>query len=186
MVNLQAKVMISTVKAGKGWITIAYTDGPEVVSNSPISNSAEESERMIVEDLKTRHIEAIRKPDSQPLRELATRILRSDLKVPISRIGISGFRWNVFEYVRRIPKGKVASYSDVASAIGKPGAQRAVGTVMATHCLAYIIPCHRVVKNDLSPGRFSSPKSKVEMLKAEGVEMKGGRIREKHRLAQGT
>jgi O-6-methylguanine DNA methyltransferase len=178
--------MISTIRVDKGWMTIAYMDGPEVVSNSPVFDSAEESEGMIVEDLKTRHIEAIRKPDSQPLRELAARILRFDPKVPISRRGISGFRWNVLEYVRRIPKGKVASYSDVANAIGKPGAQRAVGTVMARHCLAYIIPCHRVVKNDLSPGRFSSSESKVEMLKAEGIGMDGGRIREKHRLAQGT
>jgi len=186
VVTLQAKVMISTIKVGKGWMTIAYTDGPEVIADSPVSNSAEESERSVVGDLQARGMEAMREPVRPSLLGLAPRILRGDPKVPISRRGISGFRWAVFEYVRRIPRGKVASYSDVARAIGKPGAQRAVGTVMATHCLTYIIPCHRVVKNDLSPGRFSSHESKVEMLKAEGVEMKGGRIREKHRLAQGT
>lgn len=182
---METKATISTVRAGKGWMTIAYTDGPAVVSNSPVTSSMKESESIIIRDLQDRSIKARKVPEDPSLRELGARILRGDPKVPISRLGISGFRHDVFEYVRRIPKGKVASYSDVARAIGKPGAQRAVGTVMATHCLAYIIPCHRVVKNDLSPGRFSSKESKAEMLKAEGIGFEGGRIRERHRLVRG-
>jgi hypothetical protein len=41
------------------------------------------------------------------------------------------------------------------------------------------------VKSDLSPGKFTSTRSKAEMLRAEGIEMENGRIREKHRLALG-
>lgn len=166
-------------------MTIAYTEGPSVVSNSPVTRSREESEDIILRDLSARHIEAEKIPGGPLLQKLGARILNGDRGVPISKRYISDFRWDVLECVRRIPKGKVASYSDVARAAGKPGAQRAVGTVMATHCLAYIIPCHRVVKNDLSPGRFSSTESKEEMLRAEGIEIEGGRIREKHRLVQG-
>ena len=185
MVNLQEMVMISTVRAGEGWMTIAYTEGSEVVSNSHVFKNKAESKEMVIRDLKGRNIEAQNEPESPQLQEIAARILSSDQTVPISRCMISDFRWKVLEFARRIPKGKVASYSDVAKGIGKPKAQRAVGTIMATHCLTYIIPCHRVVKNDLSPGKFSSTQSKVGMLKAEGIEVEKGRIRERHRLAQG-
>lgn len=166
-------------------MTIAYTEGPAVVSNSPVTRGREESEDIVLHDLSARHIEAEKVPAGPRLQNLGARILKGDVGVPISKSHISDFRWDVLENVRRIPKGKVASYSDVARAIGRPDAQRAVGTVMATYCLAYLIPCHRVVKNDLSPGRFSSTESKEEMLRAEGVEIEGGRIREKHRLVQG-
>jgi O-6-methylguanine DNA methyltransferase len=182
---MQKTVMISTVRADEGWMTIAYTEGPEVVSNSNVFKNKGESKEVVISDLKGRDIEAQNAPESTQLQEIAARILRGDQTVPISRCGISDFRWKVFEFVRRIPRGKVASYSDVAEGIGKPKAQRAVGTAMRTHCLTIIIPCHRVVKNDLSPGKFSSMQSKVEMLKAEGIEIEKGRIREKHRLAQG-
>jgi O-6-methylguanine DNA methyltransferase len=178
--------MLSTVRVGRDWMTIAYTDGPAVVSNSPVCESPDESERLILQNLKARHIEAISQPGGSSLEKLAARIVEGDPEVPISHKGISDFKLSVFEFVRRIPKGKVASYSDVAKGIGKPDAQRAVGSIMATHCLTYIIPCHRVVRNDLSPGKFSSTKNKAEMLMAEGVEMEGGRIKEKHRLVQGT
>lgn len=182
---MNERVMVSTVKACKGWMTIAYTEGPEVVSNSTVSGTKEESELMIARDLKGRGIEARPEPGGPELQEIASRILGGDNTVPISRYGISDFRWRVFEFVRRIPRGRVASYSDVAKGIGKPRAQRAVGTIMANHCLSYIIPCHRVVKNDLSPGKFSSTQSKAGMLEAEGVTMENGRIKAKHRLAQG-
>jgi O-6-methylguanine DNA methyltransferase len=185
VVKLQARVMIATVRVGKGWMTIAYTEGPEVVSNSLVSKTQADSKVMVIRDLRGRNIEAHDELESPQLQEVAARILSGDPTVPISRCGISDFRWRAFEFVRRIPKGKVASYSDVARGIGKPKAQRAVGTAMATHCLTYIIPCHRVVKNDLSPGKFSSTQSKTEMLKAEGIGMEKGRIRERHRLVQG-
>ncbi len=185
MVVLQDKVMVSTVKVSDGWMTIAYTEGPEVVSNSHLSKNKAESKGMVMGDLKGRGIDAQSEPESPQLQVVAARIMKGDTSVPISRHKISEFRWNVFEFVRRIPHGKVASYSDVAEGIGKPNAQRAVGTVMRTHCLTYIIPCHRVVKNDLSPGKFTSTRSKAEMLRAEGIEMENGRIREKHRLARG-
>lgn len=182
---MKGEVMVSNVRAGNGWMTIAYTDGPQVVSNSLVCRNKTESEQMVLGDLTGRKMSARKEPDSQQLRDIASRILDCDPSVPISRYGVSDFRWRVFEFVRRIPRGKVASYSDVAKGIGEPGAQRAVGTIMKTHCLTYIIPCHRVVKNDLSPGKFTSTRSKVEMLEAEGIGIEGGRIREKHRLAQG-
>lgn len=180
---MKEKVMISTVRVGGGWMTIAYSNALEVVSNSHVASTAGQSLQAVVADLKARRIKAVEGPAGPAVRQLAAQILEGDASVKISRVGSTVFRWDVLQFVRGIPRGRVASYSDVARGVGKPGAQRAVGTIMATHCLAYIIPCHRVVRNDLSPGGFSSTRSKVEMLIEEGVGVEGGRIRERHRLA---
>ncbi len=53
----------------------------------------------------------------------------------------------------RIPPGALASYSDVARSIGRPHAQRAVGTAVGQNPIAYLIPCHRVIR---STGAFGS------------------------------
>ena len=49
--------------------------------------------------------------------------------------------------VRRIPRGRVATYGDVAALAGRPRAWRAVGTIMRT-CRSPTVPCHRVVGSD--------------------------------------
>lgn len=57
----------------------------------------------------------------------------------------SGFRVAVWEAVLRIPFGATASYSDVAAAVGCPGAARAVGVAVGCNPLPLVVPCHRVV-----------------------------------------
>lgn len=56
------------------------------------------------------------------------------------------FQIRVWEALLKIPAGKLASYSDVAQAIDNPGASRAVGSALARNPIAYLIPCHRVIK----------------------------------------
>ncbi|MCR4402609.1 MAG: methylated-DNA--[protein]-cysteine S-methyltransferase [Firmicutes bacterium] len=57
----------------------------------------------------------------------------------------SGFVRRVLEETRRIPYGATASYGEVAAAIGRPRAARAVGRALALNPLPIVIPCHRVV-----------------------------------------
>jgi O-6-methylguanine DNA methyltransferase len=57
----------------------------------------------------------------------------------------SPFAATVRKAMRQIPWGKVATYGELASAIGKPGAARAVGRACATNPLPLVVPCHRVV-----------------------------------------
>jgi len=57
----------------------------------------------------------------------------------------SEFRQTVLRAVARIPMGSTRTYRDVAEAVGKPGAARAVGQVLAWNPLPVLIPCHRVV-----------------------------------------
>jgi AraC family transcriptional regulator of adaptative response/methylated-DNA-[protein]-cysteine methyltransferase len=58
----------------------------------------------------------------------------------------TNFQIKVWEALMRIPEGKVVSYEDLARAVGSPGASRAVGTAVGKNPVAYIIPCHRVIK----------------------------------------
>lgn len=60
-------------------------------------------------------------------------------------LAVSAFVRRVLEETRRIPYGATASYGEVATAIGRPLAARAVGKALATNPLPIIIPCHRVV-----------------------------------------
>ncbi len=60
----------------------------------------------------------------------------------------------VLEETARIPYGKTAAYRDIAAAVGRPNACRFVGSTMAKNPFPMLIPCHRVVRSDGSPGGF--------------------------------
>lgn len=66
----------------------------------------------------------------------------------------SPFQWRVWEALRRIPIGETRTYGEIARAIGKPGAARAVGRACATNPAAVLIPCHRVVRGDGKTGEY--------------------------------
>lgn len=80
--------------------------------------------------------------------------------------------------MRRIPRGRVATYADLARAIGRPRAWRHVGTVLGMNRDPKT-PCHRVVRSDGRVGGFGLPGGtarKVEKLRAEGVLIQDDRI----------
>lgn len=80
------------------------------------------------------------------------------------------FRDRVIEVVRRIPKGKVMSYQNVARAAGSAGASRAVGSIMK-HNYDPTVPCHRVIRSDGSVGEYNrgGAAKKRALLKKEGA-----------------
>ena len=67
------------------------------------------------------------------------------LALPLDIRG-TAFQQQVWQALRNIPCGETASYQQVAQAIGKPGAVRAVAAACAANKLAIVIPCHRVVR----------------------------------------
>lgn len=79
---------------------------------------------------------------------------RRDLDVPLDLALTTGFRREVVEALPRIPFGRTASYSEVATMVDRPRAVRAVGTACATNPLVLVLPCHRVVRSDGSPGAY--------------------------------
>jgi methylated-DNA-[protein]-cysteine S-methyltransferase len=66
----------------------------------------------------------------------------------------SGFRRTVLERLPDIGYGRTVSYGELAAEVGHPRAARAVGTACATNPLPLVIPCHRVVLGDGSPGAY--------------------------------
>ncbi len=72
--------------------------------------------------------------------------------------------------VKRIPKGETRTYGQVAAAIGRPGAARAVGTIMKNN-YDPAVPCHRVIRSDGKIGAYNrgGPAQKRALLKAEGA-----------------
>ena len=84
------------------------------------------------------------------------------------------FQVKVCKYLKNIPKGKVVSYLDVAKAINKPKAARAVANAVGKNPLPAKIPCHRVIRSDGSIGGYSGKggiKTKRKLLKKEGVTL---------------
>ncbi len=77
----------------------------------------------------------------------------------------------VREIVRKIPKGQTRTYGEVAKAAGRPGAARAVGTVMKNN-YDPTVPCHRVIRSDGKIGEYNrgGPEKKRALLRAEGVK----------------
>ncbi len=70
--------------------------------------------------------------------------------------GVSEFRRRVLKACGKIPRGKTATYADLARVAGSPGATRAAGSTMANNPLPLVVPCHRVIRSDGSLGKFSS------------------------------
>lgn len=60
----------------------------------------------------------------------------------------TAFQRRVWEELRKIPYGSTRTYSEVAQAIGKPRAIRAVARACATNPVSVVVPCHRVVRQD--------------------------------------
>lgn len=71
--------------------------------------------------------------------------IEPQLDLPLDVRG-TAFQLIVWRYLQKLPYGEVRSYSEVAEAIGKPGAARAVARACASNSVALVIPCHRVVR----------------------------------------
>ena len=84
------------------------------------------------------------------------------------------FQIKVWKYLRSIPKGKIITYKQLAKAIKKPRATRAVANACAKNPYAPKIPCHRVIRSDGGLGGYSGPggiKQKIKLLRSEKVKI---------------
>jgi AraC family transcriptional regulator of adaptative response/methylated-DNA-[protein]-cysteine methyltransferase len=78
---------------------------------------------------------------------------RPHLNLPLD-VQATVFQWSVWEKLKEIPYGSTRSYGDIARAMGRPTATRAVARACATNPVALVIPCHRVVREDNSLGGY--------------------------------
>lgn len=80
---------------------------------------------------------------------------RRSFSLPADLSSVTRFQRRALEAAAAIPFGQVASYADLARAIGRPGASRAVGQAMGRNPTPIIIPCHRVIASGGKLGGFT-------------------------------
>jgi AraC family transcriptional regulator, regulatory protein of adaptative response / methylated-DNA-[protein]-cysteine methyltransferase len=77
----------------------------------------------------------------------------------------TNFQVKVWEALLRVPSGSVTTYQDVAKSIQSPKALQAVGSAVGSNHIAYLIPCHRVIRKDGILGQYRwSPSRKKSMI----------------------
>ncbi|MGH2750372.1 MAG: methylated-DNA--[protein]-cysteine S-methyltransferase [Actinomycetota bacterium] len=82
----------------------------------------------------------------------------------------SSFRRTVLEHLKRVGRGHVVTYGELARRAGAPRAARAVGTACATNPVPIIVPCHRVLPSSGGVGNYGGgPERKVFLLELEGA-----------------
>jgi AraC family transcriptional regulator, regulatory protein of adaptative response / methylated-DNA-[protein]-cysteine methyltransferase len=135
------RMLIATTERGICSIQFARSDGE------------------LLEGLKREFPFATRKADAGGLESWVGALLRhmrgkdSDGSLPLD-IRATAFQRRVWAYLQKIPFGATRSYGQVAKAIGRPSATRAVARACATNPVAVAIPCHRVVRQDGSMGGY--------------------------------
>ena len=89
---------------------------------------------------------------------------------------MNSFQEKVYQIVRKIPKGKILTYKEVAKLAGKEKAWRLVGNILKKNKDPKI-PCHRVVRSNGRVGGYNlGTKKKISLLKKEGIKIKKEKI----------
>ena len=114
-----------------------------------------------------------------PLLEVALAVATAtpvdSADMPIDIAG-TAFQWRVWRALTQIPRGETRTYSEVARAIGRPSAVRAVARACATNPIALVVPCHRVVRTDGGLGGYrwgiEMKEALLALEKAAGTEQR--------------
>lgn len=148
-------------RRGGGGVSIAYAivDCPlgrllvAATGKGLCSVKLGDRDETLVDDLRHEYPAATFVADAAPLGRAVERILAHlDARVPHLDLPLdvrgTAFQWQVWRYLQSIPWGETRSYSEVARAIGRPSAVRAVARACATNHVCLVVPCHRVVGAD--------------------------------------
>lgn len=87
------------------------------------------------------------------VRAVADALAGKRARVPVDLIG-TAFQKKVWDALMKIPPGETRSYAEVAAALDAPLASRAVAGACARNRVAIVVPCHRVIRGDGSPGGY--------------------------------
>jgi AraC family transcriptional regulator of adaptative response/methylated-DNA-[protein]-cysteine methyltransferase len=104
-------------------------------------------------DIENRFPETNFNQNDEIVARLALQIFEKGETPKINPIGTE-FQLSIWKALQHIPAGKTTTYAQIAEAIGRPKAVRAVGTAIGANPIAYLIPCHRVIRTDGGLGGF--------------------------------
>ena len=140
------------------WGTFESPFGPVVAAGTSqglcgLAFTAELGEQGARFDLKRRWPEATWEERPEALRRWVENAFARRGDVPLAVAG-GPFDLKVWQALIAIPEGSVATYPHIADAIGNPKAVRAVGSAVGRNPLAWLIPCHRVLRRDGALGGY--------------------------------
>lgn len=169
-VETTARYRYTSIPAPFGTVFVAYgAAGPVMVAQAATPAAFErEAERTLG---------SAPLADADPPAELRGELVRAirdraPYRGPVDLTRVPAFERAVLQALRRIPPGQVRTYGEIARALGKPTAARAVGTACARNPLPLLVPCHRVVRSDGKLGGYSMRGGVVlkrQLLEAEGA-----------------
>jgi AraC family transcriptional regulator of adaptative response/methylated-DNA-[protein]-cysteine methyltransferase len=150
--------------AGEG-LTIHYGIHPTPFGKSLIATTergichlgfVESSEGRAIDDLAASWEHASMREDYASTAQLVTRIFSDVEAASPLKLHLRGtnFQIKVWEALLKIPGGALTTYEHIATQIGKPDALRAVGTAVGHNPIAYLIPCHRVIRKSGEYGNY--------------------------------
>jgi AraC family transcriptional regulator of adaptative response/methylated-DNA-[protein]-cysteine methyltransferase len=104
-------------------------------------------------DLDYRFPETDFKQNDEKAARLVRQIFEKGEKPHINPIG-TDFQLSIWNALQQVSKGETATYAQIAEVIGRPKAVRAVGTAIGANPIAFLIPCHRIIRSDGGLGGF--------------------------------
>ena len=168
----------------EGLLDVAYTTidsplGPLLLAATPkglvrVAYDVEDHDRVLgtlSQRLSPRVLRAPRRLDAaaRELDEYFSR-QRRVFDLPLDLSLSKGFRQLVQRHLPEIGYGQTRTYRQVAELVGNPQAVRAVGTACATNPLPVVVPCHRVLRADGTPGGYvGGPGAKQALLSLEAA-----------------
>ena len=102
--------------------------------------------------------------------------VRTDFDLPLDISILTDFQQQVLRATQKIPRGRIATYMEIARRIDKPKAVRAVGQALGRNPIPIVIPCHRVIASNGSLGGYSGGgglETKAKLLQLEGALLAG-------------
>lgn len=167
-------VTYALARSPLGMLLVAIT--PRGVCAVRLGDSAAALERGLEREFPN----AARERDDARLRSVVRRVLarldgsRPDARLPLD-IRATAFQRRVWRALCAIPRGQTRSYGEIARAIGRPRAARAVGHACAANPVALVIPCHRAVRSDGTMGGYAWGVGRKRKLLERERQVAGGR-----------
>ncbi len=162
-----ARILYAIVPCPLGWLLVAATE--RGLCAVRLGDSERELEQTLREEFPAARLVRSEAELGQWVQRLLDYLegAQPHLDLPLD-VQATAFERRVWEMLRTIPYGEKRSYTEVARAIGQPRAARAVAQACAHNPVALVIPCHRVVRGDGSPGGYRwGVERKRQLLAAE-------------------
>ena len=165
-------IRYTTVRCDLGWVLVAAT--ARGLCSVSMGDSMDELKNAFEHEYPLASLE----PSNDGLAGMAQTIValvagrQQSSELPFD-VQATAFQWQVWSALAKIPAGETRTYAELAAAIGRPGAVRAVARACAANRLALAIPCHRAVPASGGPGGYRWGQARKQALLAREGKMPG-------------